>query len=216
MPSVPRSVARVPRRAGARLLAGAPLVGVLLLAACSPSTEGEVTLTVEHVGGSATAAARVVDPGTGEVVDTREAEERLRLTHRADGAFRIATGADGPSVRSGLAPVLDRAVLEQQVTRRLSCDGGDLRIASQDAVEVSGRCATLTVTGAGARVVAGDVDRLVVQGAGARVVVASVDVVVVDAAGVRVAWEGGIPEVSSSTGDGAGYGPVGVVRLDAG
>jgi len=228
---MPAAHVPVPRRARAGrtgVLAAAPLVGALLLAGCSVPGEQELTASVTRLDAPATAVARWVDPETGEAVDVLE-DQDVWLSGDLPPGDRPRDGrprSDRPSgdtgagaggrAGTGLPPVLDRDALDGQVTQWLTCDGGDLLVPTAEAVEVSGDCATLTVTAADARVVARDVDRLVVQGAGAQVVVATVDVVVVEAQDVRVAWEDGIPEVTSSTGDGAAYGPVGVVRLDAG
>ncbi|MCC2319738.1 hypothetical protein [Cellulomonas xiejunii] len=227
MPAAPAPAPPRARAGRTGVLAAAPLAGALLLAGCSVPGEQEVTASITRLGDPATAVARWVDPQTGEVIDVPEGTDVWLRGDRPPGdrsggdrprgdqpSGDTGAGAGGQA-GTGLPPVLDRDALDGQVTQWLTCDGGDLLVPTGGAVDVSGDCATLTVTGTDARVVARDVERLVVQGAGAQVVVATVDVVVVEAQDVRVAWEDGIPEVSSSTGDGAAYGPVGVVRLAA-
>lgn len=183
--------ARASRRVGAVLLPA--LLAVLLAAGCSvrvvdadaPASDGQAT---PPDAGATPAGA---DASEDDVDDLPDAEGPAAPT---DGAL------------------LDRAALGTSVTRTGAC-GDDVAVDQAGAgVAFTGDCGTLTVAGAGARVVAGHVDHLVVEGGGAQVVVASVDRVTLEAASVRVAWESGDPQVTSSGAD-AAYGPVGTVRL---
>ncbi|MCM0640917.1 hypothetical protein [Cellulomonas wangsupingiae] len=213
----PRHAVRRPRRGA---VAGPVVLAVLAVAGCSVPLgeagipgDGEVTL-VAYVGSSGSGELRVRDDGAGQFVAV-PAPSPGRTPDPARGG-RPGAEPSGTAGRtgSGLHPVLDRAGLQELVTQQQRCDG-DLLLASGDAVEVTGPCATLTVTGAGARVVAADVERLVVRADDVHVVVGGVDRVVVAGTGVRVAWEDALPHVETSGTD-VRFGPVGVVRLDAG
>ncbi|MBO0919958.1 hypothetical protein J1G42_03860 [Cellulomonas sp. zg-ZUI222] len=193
-----------------------------VLVACTAPVEHTVqqTLTVERATArpDAEAVVRVPD-GTGRVVERPRgpATPPGAATHAAPATRARAdtegTPADATTTAAGLPRVLDRAWLQDTVTETLVCAGDDLVLTTSAVVEVVGTCGTLSVEGAGARVLAAGVGRLVVRGDGALVVVADVDEVVIEADGARVAWEDGTPRVDGPGAD-AGYGPVGVVRLD--
>ncbi len=159
------------------------LLGVLalLLGGCSVEVVDDDASPGSPSGGTRTTAG--IEEGTARPAKPRPGAD--------DGEGGTAPATDLPT-RSGLLPL---------VTTQQSCAGGDLDLpVAGAAVEVTGTCGTLAVSGASVVAVAGDVTDLVVSGAGATVLVRSAASVTIDAAGVTVVWESGAPRVDDRAG----------------